>query len=117
MSKEQYFEMCDALGTEPKEDEIPIEVTDFPPQVQEVIKVFNHLPDRWDSLSGTYFGKDYSILPFLIKVFGVEDVETMFLVLTIAESSLSEIYSNEIKMKRKAKEKAKPSTPNNTRRR
>ena len=30
MTKEQYFEMCEALGNEPAESEIPIEFDDFP---------------------------------------------------------------------------------------
>jgi hypothetical protein len=106
MTKEQYFELCEALGTQPKEEEIPIEISDFPLFVQESIRIFNHLPDRWDSFSGTYFGKDYSILPFLIGLFEVDDVPTLFLFITVAEATLSEVYSAEIKMKRKAKEQA-----------
>ena len=52
-------------------------------------------------------GKDYTILPFLVDLYNIDDVPNLFLFLTVAESTLSEIYSNDIKMKRKAKEQAK----------
>ena len=106
MTKDQYYEMCEVLGTEPLEEEIPVEASDFPTSIQESITIFNYLPDRWDSMSGTYFGKDYSILPFLIELYEIEDVTNLFLFMKIAETTLIDIYSNEIKMRRKAKEQA-----------
>ena len=30
MTKEAYFEMCEMLGSEPLESEIPLELDDFP---------------------------------------------------------------------------------------
>jgi hypothetical protein len=107
MTKEAYYQMCDELNTEPKDSEIPVEISDFPFAVQEAIQIFNYLPDRWDSMSGVYFGKDYTILPFLIDLHNIDDVQNLFLFLKVAESSLSEIYSNEIKVRKAAQKKAK----------
>lgn len=59
MTKEAYFEMCEALGTEPLEEEIPVEMDDFPGEVQEAISVYYKLRDDWDSMNGVYMGKSY----------------------------------------------------------
>jgi len=57
MTKESYFEMCEMLGTEPKEEDIPVELDDFPLEVQQALNVYRMLRDEWDAMSGTYLGK------------------------------------------------------------
>jgi len=59
MTKETYFEMCEALGTEPIEEEIPVEMDDFPDEVQEAVNVYYKLRDEWDTMNGVYMGKSY----------------------------------------------------------
>lgn len=59
MTKEVYFEMCEALGTEPLESEIPVELDDFPEEVQEAVGVYYKLRDDWDTMNGVYMGKSY----------------------------------------------------------
>lgn len=59
MTKEAYFEMCEALGNEPLDEEIPIEIEDFPDEVQEAINVYYKLRDDWDTMNGIYLGKSY----------------------------------------------------------
>ena len=46
---------------------------DFPPEVQVAFLLHDLLPDRWDGMSGSYFGKDMSSLGTLLKVHKVED--------------------------------------------
>lgn len=65
MTKDNYFEMCETLGTEPVEEEIPVEMEDFPPEVQQGIVVYYKLKDDWEPMSGTYMGKSY---------FGLQDI-------------------------------------------
>ena len=60
MTKEAYFEMCESLGTEPAEEEIPIEMQDFPIEVQQAIDIYYRLRDEWDTLNGNYLGKSYA---------------------------------------------------------
>lgn len=59
MTRERYFEMCEALGTEPNESEIPVEIDDFPTEVQEVFELYKLLRDEWEAMSGTYLGKNF----------------------------------------------------------
>jgi hypothetical protein len=72
MTKEQYFEMCEQLGTEPLEDEIPMEVEDFPDEVQQAIVVYYRLRDEWDTMNGIYLGKSYTGLGEILDIFEVE---------------------------------------------
>lgn len=60
MTKAQYFEMCEMMGTEPKEEDIPIEFDDLLLEVQLSIQIYNNLQDCWDYMGGNYIGKNLS---------------------------------------------------------
>jgi hypothetical protein len=68
MTKDLYFEMCAALGTEPNESEIPVEIDDFPEEVQEAINVYYKLRDEWDTMNGVYMGKSYTGLSDILDI-------------------------------------------------
>jgi hypothetical protein len=57
MTKESYFEMCEMLGSEPIEEEIPVEFDDFPYEVQQAFLVYRMLRDEWEGMNGIYLGK------------------------------------------------------------
>ena len=59
VSKETYFEMCEMLGSQPVEEEIPVEYDDFPVEVQQALSAYRLLRDEWDSMSGSYLGKSF----------------------------------------------------------
>jgi hypothetical protein len=69
MTKEQYFEMCEMLGTNPIDSEIPIEIDDLPLEVQEAINIYSHLRDDWDYTGGNYIGK---------SLIGFKDILNMY---------------------------------------
>lgn len=58
MTKESYFEMCEMLGTDPKEEEIPIEFDDLIVEVQQALQIYSNLQDCWDYMGGNYIGKN-----------------------------------------------------------
>lgn len=68
MTKEAYFEMCEALGTEPVASEIPIEIADFPLEVQEILELYRMLRDNWDTVGGNYMGKHFAGISELFDV-------------------------------------------------
>lgn len=80
MTKDAYFEMCEALGSEPIQDEIPIDQSDFCLDVQEALGIYNKLRDEWDTMNGTYLGKNYAGMLdiFTILEVPVEDHKTMY---------------------------------------
>lgn len=75
MTKENYFELCEALGTEVIEEEIPVEISDFPDSVQQAIAVYYKLKDDWDGMSGTYMGKSYLGLLDILDIMEIEKAE------------------------------------------
>lgn len=80
MDKQAYFEMCEMLGTEPLDEEIPLELDDFPELVQQALHIYSYLPDIWEGMSGTFMGKDLSIIPLLFDAFSI-DKEDVALIL------------------------------------
>jgi hypothetical protein len=81
MTKDAYFEMCEQLGQEPIEEEIPVEVADFPDLVQQCFVIYNILADNWDSMGGGYMGKDYGLVFNLFEVYRITDPEEILLCL------------------------------------
>lgn len=80
MTKDTYFEMCEALGTEPIDSEIPIEMDDFPLEVQEAFNMYFTLKDMWDSMGGNYLGKDYGLLFKYFDLYETEKADRLFII-------------------------------------
>lgn len=72
MSKEQYFDMCEQLGNEPVDSEIPIEFDDFPLEAQTALSIYKVLRDEWEYMAGNYLGKN---LNGIFEVFDVYNIE------------------------------------------
>lgn len=72
MTKDSYFEMCEALGSEPVDTEIPVEYDDFPLEVQEAIRIYNNLQDNWDYMGGNYIGKNLNGFKDILSIFEVD---------------------------------------------
>ena len=79
MTKEAYFEMCEMLGSEPLDEEVPLELDDFPWLVQQAFVIYGMLSDIWEGMSGSYLGKDYSLLFNLFDLYGIDSAEEKLL--------------------------------------
>ena len=95
MTKEQYFEMCEALGSEPDENEIPIEMDDFPPEVQEGIGVYYKMRDEWDTMNGIYLGKSFAGFADILDILEVpfEDRKYLLEWISVMDAARSKAYS------------------------
>jgi hypothetical protein len=78
MTKEAYFEMCEALGTEPIESEIPVEISDFPVEIQEIFTIYYKLKDDWDTMNGIYLGKTYNGLVDILNIYEINKVDQKY---------------------------------------
>ena len=80
MTKEAYFEMCELMGSEPIDEEIPVDYEDLFVDVQEALGIYSKLKDEWDTMNGNYMGKNYAGLLDIFTVLDVpvEDRKTMF---------------------------------------
>ena len=78
MTAEEYFEMCEALGTEPLESEIPISFTDFPEEIQQCFTIYYMLQDVWDPMGGNYLGKNMSVVFEFFRLYQLDHAEQLF---------------------------------------
>ena len=85
MTRERYFKMCEQTGQEPKDDEIPPDLNDFPEIVSHALYTFANLGDRVYPDIG-YMGKDFTNLPFYLEIGDIEDKELFLEILTHLES-------------------------------
>lgn len=79
MTKDAYFEMCEVLGSEPLEEEIPIELEDFPQGVQQAFSIYFVLRDCWDSMGGSYLGKDMSNVFQFFDLYEIDGPDRLYI--------------------------------------
>lgn len=96
MTRERYLEMCEQMGNEPIEEEIPPDMSDFPIIVSEAVSTFNMLGDRIYPEIG-YVGKDYTNLNHYLELYGVEDKEYFLYLLSWLDSRTIKKSSEEMK--------------------
>lgn len=109
ITREKYLRMCEQLEKEPNPDEIPPDVEDFPLDVQKAMILFNKLGDRVFPDIG-YIGKDYSILPVFMDVYGIENREIFIETLIRLDAKIIQKSAEALKRERdKIKAKSRPS--------
>jgi len=84
---------------------MPLETSEFPDEIQVAFLIFGYLSDRWDGMSGTYMGKDWSTINDLFNLFEIEDKKTLLYFMKIWESIIVTNKSEEQERKRKADER------------
>lgn len=99
MTKEKYFEMCDMMHTEPKPEDIPVDFEDFPYVIQELFTINNMLNDIWDGMSGSYMGKDLTLIPYLFKLYDIADEKMSLYIINLIVSITSKMYNDKLKRK------------------
>jgi len=97
-----YLEICDQKGIEPDPDEMPPEVGNYPFEVQVAFLLHDLLPDRWDGMSGSYFGKDMSALGTLLDIWEVEDKKSTIYFIKHIEARNSSNINKKLERKRKS---------------
>ena len=99
MTKAQYYEMCEMLGSEPIASEIPVEINDFPELVQTAFTLYYMLRDIWDPMGGNYLGKDYSIVFNLFDLYNIDPQDRLLAMglLQFVDSVRSKTIAEKIK--------------------
>lgn len=91
------------MGNEPIPEEVPRDYSDLPYEVQVALDLYSYLPDIFGDMSGSFIGKDLSILPFLFDTFEVINKKSVLeWIKTITNLQRSEIAKQ---LKRKQKKK------------
>ena len=103
LTKEQYFEMCEMMGSEPLEEEIPCSREDLTLDTQLIFNIYDKLPAKWEGFSGQYLGKDLLLLDTLFKHYKLEEYEESYAwdIIPIIDSFVAEDIARKIKSKTK----------------
>ena len=104
MTKEAYFEMCEMLGNEPVESEVPVEFDDFPLEVQQAFNVYRMLRDEWDTMNGNYLGKSLIGIKDVLEATEIEQSDQKFIIMLLR--MIDNVRSDEINNKKKMQEPA-----------
>ena len=94
MNADQYIEMCEQMGWEIKQEDLPKDPSELPHDAQQALILVNSLPDIWEGMSGTWMGKDYSGLTAIMDIYDISNRKTVFELLKVAENELSKYYSD-----------------------
>ena len=92
--------MCEQMGWEPKEEELPQDGTNLSLECQQALTILNALPDMWEGMNGTWLGKDYSGLSAVMDIYEVESRREVFELLKEAESILGKYYAQQTKSRK-----------------
>jgi len=95
MTREQYFEMCEALGSEPLEEEIPVEFEDLNPDLQAAFSIYQKLRDEWDTMNGVYLGKSFAGISDIFDILDIDADErrTTFDLINMIDKHRSAAYA------------------------
>ena len=97
--------MCEMVGFEPLEEQIPVELADLPLEVQEAYRVYVLLNDNWDSFGGNYLGKNMSGLLDIMNILEIEDKVTILNIIQILDRNRMNQVQAQIKAQKSATEK------------
>lgn len=105
MTKAQYFEMCEELGSEPIDSEIPIDFGDLLIEVQEAMSIYNVLQDNWDYMGGNYIGKNLSGFKDILEIYDIprEDYKSMYELILWIDRVRSRLINTKKQQEQKAR--------------
>ena len=86
MTRETYLDMCEQLGSQPQEKEIPVMLEDMPIDVELAYNVYNLLPDKIDSFNGVYYGKELDKAPLMLEFLEIQSKKDIFKIIIIIDS-------------------------------
>ena len=93
---------------------MPLDSSDFPYEIQVAFFIYHQLAERWEGMSGTYMGKDWTHCPHLFEVFEVEDKKTTIIFMKIIESIMMKQAFEEQERKRQADERKRQQSSGKT---
>ena len=84
---------------------MPLETSAFPAEVQVAFFVYSYLSDRWEGMSGSYMGKDWSHIDTLFKLFEIDEPKVILYFMKMYEGLIIKDRAEEQERKRKADER------------
>jgi len=97
--------LCEQLGEEPDPTKMPLELSDFPEEVQVAFFIFSLLPDHYEGMSGTYMGKYWDGIEYYFKLYEIDDVKTIMYIMKMYEGIIVSHKVEKAEQNRKAEER------------
>lgn len=89
--------MCEQMGWEPDENQIPVDPSTLSLEAQQTLVLLNALPDKWEGMSGSWMGKDYSGLSAIMDIYDMDNRRSIFELLQMCEAELGKYYQQKQK--------------------
>lgn len=105
MTKDTYYDMCEQMGTNPEDGDIPAAYDDLSNQTKDALVLFEYLTDKWDSTNGTYLGKDLSSLKIMLDILDLDYANWLIIVELLMYIVSMKVKSINDKVKRQTKRK------------
>ena len=102
---DKYLLICEQLGQEPDPTKMPLELSDFPEEVQVAFFMFSLLPDHWEGMSGSYMGKYWDGIEYYFKLYEVDEPRTIIYIMKMYEGIIVEHKAEKAEERRKAEER------------
>jgi hypothetical protein len=83
---------------------MPLELSDFPEEVQVAFFMFSLLPDYYEGMSGTYMGKYWDGIDYFMKLYEVRDKKTVLYFMKVYENKLVQSRAEAQERKRKSEQ-------------
>jgi len=84
---------------------MPLNLSDFPEEVQVAFFMFSLLPDHWEGMSGTYMGKYWDGIDYFFKLHNVDDPKTILFIMKMYEGEIVNHRAEEAEKRRQAEER------------
>ena len=102
----EYLLVCERLGKLPDPNRVPMDMGSFPYEVQLAFLIHDTLPDRWEGMSGSYLGKEWSATSVLLDIYDIEDKKTVVFFLKAIDNINSKLINENIQKKQEKREKS-----------
>jgi|TARA_B100001964_G_scaffold222621_1_gene267737 hypothetical protein len=101
----EYLIVCERLGKEPDLAKMPMDRNYYPYEVQLAMSIHEVLPDRWDGMSGSYLGKDWSAVGTYLDAYNVESKTIVLYFIKVLDVEYSNIVNENLDKERKKRER------------
>ena len=110
----EYLLVCERLGKTPDPNKMPMSSGNFPYEVQLAFLIHGLLPDRWEGMSGSYLGKEWSAVGALLDAYNIEEKRIILFFIKAIDIINSKVINKNLdkdRKKRDRKSQAKQNFP------
>ena len=96
--------LCEQLEQEPDPTKMPLELSEFPEEVQVAFFMCSLLPENYEGTSGTYMGKYWDGIDYYFKLYEVHNRKVVLYIMKMYETLLISSKAQKSERQRKTAE-------------